>query len=124
MVTNATDFTGWGNAVEASTVTLEPGLWSLSNFGQVLVATIGNGKTFTWNAGIAARFTTRASTGTSGFSTANNPTATRVTLVSPTTRHLIHLGTETVIGDASSQDDMFIRFSEQEDINDLSLIHI
>ena len=40
VVTNATDFTGYGNAVEASTVTLEPGLWSLNNFGQVLVATI------------------------------------------------------------------------------------
>ena len=115
-VTNATEFTGWGDAVDAGTITLEPGLWSLSNFGDVLVATIANGKTFTWNAGIAARFTTRASTGTSGFSTANNPTATRVTLVSPTTRHLIHLGTETVVGDASSQDDMFIRFSEQENI--------
>jgi len=46
---------------------LEPGLWSLSNFGQVLVATIANGKTFTWNAG-AARLT-RASTTTSGFQT-------------------------------------------------------
>ena len=118
VVTDASDYTGWGSAVQASQVTLESALWSLSNFGQVLVATIGNGKTFTWNAGIEARFTTRASTGTSGFSTANNPTATRVTLVSPTTRHLIHLGTETVIGDASSQDDMFIRFSEQENIND------
>jgi hypothetical protein len=46
---------------------LEPGLWSLSNFGQVLVATIANRKTFTWNAGDAARLTTRASTTTSGF---------------------------------------------------------
>ena len=118
VVTDSSDYTGWGSAVQASQVTLESALWSLSNFGQVLVATIANGKTFTWNAGIAARFTTRASTGTSGFSTANNPTATRVTLVSPTTRHLIHLGTETIIGDSTSQDDMFIRFSEQEDIND------
>ena len=108
----------WGEAASASNVSLEPGLWSLSNFGQVLVATIANGKTFTWNAGIAARLTTRASTLTSGFSTSANPTATRVTLVSPTTRHLIHLGTETTIGDTSTQDDMFIRFSDQEDIND------
>ncbi len=107
----------WGEAASASNVTLEPGLWSLSNFGQVLVATIANGKTFTWNAGDAARLTTRASTSTSGFSTSANPTATRVSLVSPTTRHLIHLGTETVIGDTSTQDDMFIRFSDQEDIN-------
>jgi len=117
-VTNAADFVDWGEAAPASEVSLEPGLWSLSNFGQVLVATIANGKTFTWNAGDAARLTTRASTSTSGFSTSNNPTATRVTLVSPTTRHLIHLGTETTIGSTSTQDDMFIRFSDQEDIND------
>ena len=108
----------WGEAASASDVSLEPGLWSLSNFGQVLVATIANGKTFTWNAGDAARLTTRASTTTSGFETTNNPTATRVSLVSPTTRHLIHLGTETTIGNTATQDDMFIRFSDQEDIND------
>jgi hypothetical protein len=115
---------GWGEASSANDVSLEPGLWSLSNFGQVLVATIANGKTFTWNAGDAARLTTRASTTTSGFQTTNNPTATRVTLVSPTTRHLIHLGTETTIGDTSTQDDMFIRFSEQEDINDYTVTAI
>ena len=109
---------GWGDASSATDVSLEPGLWSLSNFGEVLVATIANGKTFTWNSGDASRLTTRASTTTSGFETTNNPTATRVTLVSPTTRHLIHLGTETTIGDTSTQDDMFIRFSDQEDIND------
>ena len=108
----------WGEASSANDVTLEPGLWSLSNFGQVLVATIANGKTFTWNAGAATPLEVRASTATSGFTTTNNPTATRVTLVSPTTRHLIHLGTETTIGSASTQDDMFIRFSDQEDIND------
>ena len=107
VVTNATDFTGWGSAVEASTVTLEPGLWSLSNFGQVLVSTIANGKTFTWDSSIAARLSTHASMTTSGFETridaatdSGNPTATRVTLISPTTRHLIHLGTETTIGDS------------------------
>ena len=107
----------WGEAASASNVSLEPGLWSFSNFGQVLIATIANGKTFTWNAGDAARLITRASTTTSGFETTNNPTATRVTLVSPTTRHLIHLGTETTIGDTTTQDDMFIRFSDQENIN-------
>ena len=108
---------GWGDASSANDVSLEPGLWSLSNFGQVLIATIANGKTFTWNSGDASRLTTRASTTTAGFETTNNPTASRVTLVSPTTRHLIHLGTETTIGDTSTQDNMFIRFSDQENIN-------
>ena len=111
----------WGEAVSASDVTLEPGLWSLSNFGQVLVATIANSKTFTWDSGIAARLTTRASTGTSGFSTANNPTASRLTLISPTTRHLIHFGTENVIGDPTTQDNMFIRFSDQEAIDSYTI---
>jgi hypothetical protein len=117
-VTDATDYTGWGEAVLASTVTLEPGLWSLDNYGDVLVATIANGKTFTWDSSIAARLTTRASTGTAGYSTSDNPTASRATLISPTTRHLIHLGTELTLGDPNTQDDMFIRFSDQENIND------
>jgi hypothetical protein len=114
---NATEFTGFGSAVQASTVTLEPGLWSLSNFGEVLIATIANGKTFTWNAGAANPTGNRASTSTSGFETTNNPTATRVTLISPTTRHLIHFGTELTIGSPTTQDDMLIRFSVDEDIN-------
>jgi len=127
IVTDATKFTGWGNAVDASTVTLEPGIWSLNNFGQVLVSTIFNGKTFTWNSGIVDRLTTRASTTTPGFPTAistgvGNPTATRQTLISPTTRHLIHFGTEETIGDTSSQDDMFIRFSDAESINEYEIL--
>ena len=117
-VVDATNYSDWGEAVLASEVTLEPGLWSLDNFGQVLVATIANGKTFTWNAGAASPTTVRASTGTSGFSTASNPTASRLSLISPTTRHLCHFGTETTIGNTSTQDDMFIRFSDQENIND------
>jgi hypothetical protein len=117
VVQNATNFTGFGSAVQASTVTLEPGLWSLSNFGEVLVATIANGKTFTWNAGAANPTGVRASTSTSGFATTNNPSATRVTLISPTTRHLIHFGTEVTIGSPTTQDDMLIRFSVDEDIN-------
>ena len=120
-VTNASEFSGWGDAVDAGTITLEPGLWSLSNFGQVLVATIANGKTFTWNAGDAARLSVRASTGTTDFVTTGNPTATRTTLISPTTRHLIHFGTEVTIGSTATQDDMFIRFSEQENINSYTI---
>ena len=119
--------TGWGIAASASSVTLEPGLWSFSNFGQVLIATILNGKTFTWDTSVGAStaFTTRASTTTTNFVTAlvagtdlGNPTASRITLISPTTRHVIHCGTETTIGDDSTQDDMFIRFSTQEGLNE------
>ena len=120
-VTNATDFTGWGSAVLASTTTLEPGLWSLDNYGDVLVATIANGKTFTWNSSIAARLSTRASQTTFGFQTTDNPVASRLTLISPTTRHLIHFGTCTTLNDEDTQDNMLIRFSTIEGINEYEI---
>jgi hypothetical protein len=107
----------WGTERTTSSVVLDPGSWSLDNFGQVLVATITNGKTFTWDAGATSARTIRASTSTSGFSTSNNPTASRLTQVSDRDRHLFHFGTETTIGDTSTQDPMFIRFSNQEDLN-------
>ena len=107
----------WGTASSTSNVVLDPGIWSLDNFGQVLVATIRNGKTFTWNAGAANSRTVRASTTTSGIPTSNNPTATILTQVSDRDRHLFHFGTETTIGNATTQDPMFIRFSNQEDLN-------
>ena len=121
-VTNATDWTQWGDPVAASTITLEPGLWSLSSFGQVLVATIANGKTFTWNSGIAARLSTRAAQLTTSYNTIDNPTASRLTLISPTTRHLIHFGTTDTNSDASTQDNMLIKFSEQEDIDSYTIL--
>ena len=116
-VVNATDYNAWGDAVAAGQVNLEPGLWSLDNFGEVLVATVANSKTFTWNPSATTPLTTRAALDTTNFVTGNNPTASRLTLISPTTRHLIHFGTETTIGTTTTQDDMFIRFSESEDIN-------
>ena len=50
-----------GSAVNASTVQLEPGLWSLRNWGDVLVATIANGKTYAWDASASSRLSIRAS---------------------------------------------------------------
>jgi hypothetical protein len=107
----------WGTERTVSSVTLDPGNWSLDNFGEVLVATIFNGKTFTWDAGATNPRAVRASTSTSGFSTSANPTASRFTLVSDRDRHLFHFGTETTIGNTATQDPMFVRFSNQEDLN-------
>ena len=107
----------WGTERATSAVTLDPGNWSLDNFGEVLVATIFNGETFTWNAGATNARTIRASKTTSNFQTTNNPTASRFTLVSDRDRHLFHFGTETTIGDTTTQDPMFVRFSNQEDLN-------
>jgi hypothetical protein len=101
----------WGTESANSDVILDPGLWSLDNFGQILIATIHNGKTFTWNAGAVTPRATRA-TIMSGA-----PTKTILTQVSDRDRHVFHFGTETTIGDPTTQDPMFIRFSDQEDFN-------
>jgi hypothetical protein len=101
----------WGTESATSDVILDPGLWSLDNFGQILIATIHNGETFTWNAGAASPRANRATL------MSNAPTKTILTQVSDRDRHLFHFGTETTIGDTTTQDPMFIRFSNQEDYN-------
>jgi hypothetical protein len=73
-------------------VTLAPASWSLDNFGQILVATIKNGKTFTWNPSASGATSTRA-TVVSGA-----PTASIMSIVSDRDRHLFLMGTETTIG--------------------------
>jgi hypothetical protein len=40
-----------------------------------------------------------------------------MSMVSDRDRHLIVLGTETTIGSPTTQDKMFIRFSDQESLN-------
>jgi hypothetical protein len=105
---------GWGDASSTSTVILDPGSWSLDHFGQILVATVKNGKTFQWDPinSEPNALTTRA-TIVNGA-----PTKSVMSIVSERDRHLIVLGTETTIGNPSYQDPMFIRFSDQEDISD------
>ena len=113
-VTNASNFIGWGQATTTSTVVLDPASWSLDNFGQQLIATNKNGKTFSWNP-IAANVNaliTRAAI------VSNAPTSSVMSIVSERDRHLVMLGTETTVGDAATQDKMFIRFSDQENISE------
>ena len=112
-VTDASNFTGFGSSSGTSSVILEPANWTLDNFGQQLVATVKNGKTFSWN---PINANTNALT-TRAVVVTNAPTASVGSVVSERDRHLIILGTETTIGTTSSQDKLFIRFSDQEDIN-------
>jgi hypothetical protein len=102
----------WGTPRTASNTIIGAGSWSLDNFGELLIATIKNGKTFEWDPNAGAGVSTRATV------ISGNPTATVLTRVSDRDRHLIHFGTETTIGSPSTQDPMFIRFSDQEDIED------
>ena len=106
-VTNISDYVAWGEASSAD-FTIAPGLWVLDNYGTKLIALIYNGPCFEWDA--TGSTTTRATI------IADAPTASRHVLVSTPDRHLVFFGTETTIGTTSSQDDMFIRWSNQEQI--------
>jgi len=110
-ITNISDYVAWGEASSAD-FTIDPGLWVLDNYGTKLMALIYNAQCFEWDAG-AANPTENRATIISGA-----PTASRHMIVSPVDRHLIFLGTETTIGDSTTQDDMFIRWADQESTSD------
>jgi|TARA_R100001129_G_scaffold186647_1_gene179606 hypothetical protein len=99
----------WGTPSTVSNVTLEARQWSLDNFGQLLIATVLNGGAFEWSpdSGVSTRAT----------AITNAPTKSRLGLVSTPDRHLLFFGTEKTIGTSSSQDDLLLRFSNQEDRN-------
>ena len=99
----------WGTASSSSNVTLEARQWSLDNFGQILIATVLNGGAFEWDPDDGP--TTRA------VAITNAPTKSRLSLVSTPDRHVLFMGTQPTIGGTNAQDDLLIRFSNQEDKN-------
>jgi hypothetical protein len=109
-ITSSTNFVAWGEAASGDLV-LEPGMWSLDNFGDKAICLIHDSAVFEWNSAATDATNNRATIITGA------PTASRHMLVSTPDRHLVFFGTETTIGTPTTQDDMFIRFSDQEDIN-------
>ena len=109
-VTSTENYVAWGEAASGDLV-LEPGMWSLDNFGDKAICLIHDSAVFEWDSSLSNATDTRA-TIISGA-----PTASRHMVVSTPDRHLVFFGTETTIGDTSTQDDMFIRYSAVEDIN-------
>jgi len=109
-VTNSSDYVAWGEAASGDLV-VDPGMWSIDNFGDKVIALIHNGQVFEWDSNASGATSTRATIIT------NAPTASRDMIVSTPDRHLVFFGTETTIGDQSTQDQMFIRFSDQENIS-------
>ena len=94
----------------ADGVLLQSGKWSLDNWGEDVLAQQFNGSLYYWDtsSGLSSNLAARTNV-------ANAPTKSRFMLVSGDDRHVICFGTETTIGTSSTQDNMFIRFSDQED---------
>jgi len=106
---DATNYVGWGSASSSSNIVIEPGQWRLINYGENLLALIHNKKIFQWEPSLP-NLEVRAVlvTGT------EVPTASRDMVLSTPDRHLICIGTETTLQTAATQDDMFVRWSNQE----------
>ena len=100
----------WNEPSTSSDVTVFARSWSLDNFGEDLIATVLNGGTYIKD--ISGSIDARAT------ALSNAPTASRFSLVSTDTRHLMIFGTETTIGNTATQDDLLFRFSDREDATD------
>ena len=116
-ITSTSKWTGWGSAASSTDSVAPPGLWSLDNFGNKLIALIVGGPCFEWDSDSTTATSTRA-TRISG-----TPFASNSMLVSTTDRHLLFLGTQSILPftenlSTNPIDPMLIRFSSQENISD------
>ena len=93
----------------AEGVLLQSAKWSLDNWGEDVLAQKFDGSIYYWDTsgGLSSNLASR--TNVSGA-----PTKSRFMLVSGDDRHVICFGTETTIGTTTTQDNMFIRWSDQE----------
>ena len=110
---------GWGTSrstlAAPNSVQLDSGKWSLDTWGEDALCQYLNGKLYYWDTsgGLSDPMTNIATNTT----VSNAPTKSRGMLVSGTDRFIVLFGTETTIGDTSTQDDMFIRWCAQDDVN-------
>jgi hypothetical protein len=112
---------GWGTGTwntgtwgTPRTVVTQPTLfsriWKFDQFGQVLIMQMVNGAIYEWD---PASGTDQRATVVSAA-----PTKSTFALISSPDRHLVCFGTETTVGTPATQDPLFVRFSDQENIND------
>jgi hypothetical protein len=103
-------FSTWGTPrPEIAGLQLGSRVWKLDGYGEDVVCQLVDGPTYLWDTSLG--FSVRAA------QIMGAPTSSTYALVSTPDRHLVCFGTEATIGDPSSQDPMFVRFSNQEDIS-------
>jgi hypothetical protein len=101
----------WGTPRPSSAAfSLLARVWQFDNYGENLIIQQVDGSIYEWlpSGGL----------GTRAVVLAGAPTKSKYALVSTPDRHLVCFGTESTLGDPSSQDPMFVRFSDQENIGD------
>ena len=85
-------------------------VWQFDAYGEDVICQLVDGPTYIWDT--SAGLSNNRATVVAGA-----PTKSKYALVSTPDRHLVCFGTESTIGNPSTQDPMFVRFSNQEDIN-------
>jgi hypothetical protein len=97
----------WGTARSGSAVTLELTIWSLNLWGEDLIATVSNNKSYYWDAssGVATRATVIS----------NAPITSRFTTLSFPDRHVVSMGSYD--SSVSAQDPMLVAWSDQGEYN-------
>ncbi len=92
----------------SAALTLTSRVWQFDNFGENIVCQLVQGKAYLYDV---------SSVGSRATLLIGAPTKTTFSLISTPDRHMVCLGTESTIGDPTTYDPMFVRFSNQEDIN-------
>ena len=114
--TGDTDKGTWNNTREgltgAQAAKLVAENWALDNWGEDVLAQKFDGGLYYWDTSSGLSSNVAETTSVSAA-----PTKSRFMLVSGDDRHVICFGTETTIGTTTTQDNMFIRWSDQETIN-------
>jgi hypothetical protein len=100
----------WNTPRTTTEVTLDMRQWSFNNYGEDLILTQRDGASYIYDT--SGALTDRATI------IANCPTASSLSVVSTDTRHLVCMGTETTIGNTATQDKLFIRWSDQENLTE------
>ena len=99
----------WGTPRPPSAgIQLNPRVWQFDTYGEDLIAQLVDGSIYEWSPSSPSIDRATVISGA--------PTKSKYALVSTPDRHLVCFGTETILGTPSSQDPMYVRFSNQEDI--------
>ena len=104
-------FSTWGTPRPPSAaLSLFARVWQFDSYGENLILQLVDGGIYEWlpSTGLATRAT----------AIAGAPTKSKYALISTPDRHLVCFGTETTLGSPTTQDPMFVRFSDQENIGD------
>ena len=99
----------WGTPRAPGTgIALYSRVWQFDNYGEDVVCQLVNGVPYYWDLSLG--------TSTRAVVLAGAPSKNTFALLSTPDRHLVCFGTETTLGSPTTQDPMFVRFSNQEDI--------